>query len=160
MLFGSSRKSFQCCFFYSSISSRYTRRAAWDASRARMVRFPHPRSVVIRISYWSSSRDFYVHRLYFHEHAATMCVRPLVPISKQSSSLFTINRHPAYRRQLYSRTLAFAIRTIPSSSRKHNLDLYPSCSSSPSSVFLCILAQPNIYCTERPSSSLTFVSAS
>ena len=44
-------------------------------------------------------------------------------------------------------------------SERHNLDLYPPCSSSPSSVFLCILAQPNIYCTERPSSSLTFMSA-
>jgi hypothetical protein len=44
-------------------------------------------------------------------------------------------------------------------SGRHNLDLYPSCPSSPSSVSLCILAQPNIYCTKRPTSSLAFVSA-
>jgi hypothetical protein len=101
MLFGSSRKSFQCYFFCSPVSSRYTRRAAWDTSRARMIHSPRLRSVVIRISYWSSSREFYVYRLYFHKHAATMCVRPLVPISKRSSVCSPAWCHSPFSLALY-----------------------------------------------------------
>jgi hypothetical protein len=89
-----------------------------------------------------------------------LCMRRLLP----SSPVHLLFAFPSVLSPTLFRLVEFpdvpTIYTARSrASERHKLDLYPSCSSSPSSVFLCILAQPNIYCTEQPTSSLKFVSA-
>jgi hypothetical protein len=105
----------------------------------------------------AASKQFLVSQLY----SPVKLLYVLSPSILSSQSVICLSpvRSPTLFRLLEFPAVPTIYTAQSRASERHNLDLYPSCSSSPSSVSLCILAQPNIYCTERPSSSLTVVSA-